>query len=334
MPSDEARVDVGRCRLSATRGPAFGGTGAPIEVPHASQFDFTSEITGHEYRIFVAVPPVEPPAGGFSVLYLLDGNFAFTTAAYAVGGLLLGGEIRPTVVVGIGYQTVEPVVLGARRFKDLATPATPEWIAALLSRAPSGIPGLAPDTACNVDGFLRVIEEEIKPAIAGLADINATDTVLMGHSLGGLAVIRALFAAPRSFRSFAAGSPSIWWAGGNVLAAEPAFAAAVAAGHAQPSVFIAAGGDEQTVTQAAVRYYGSEPRAAEAVGLARMVDNAAELGQRLSLLRGGPRFSVRTVVFAEESHMSVIPTFITRGVRHALGVDGSVDLSPVSQSGP
>lgn len=320
--------------MNATRGPAFGGTGAPIEVPHARQFDFTSEITGHEYRIFVAIPPVEPPAGGFSVLYLLDGNFAFTTAAYVVGGLLMGGEIRPTVVVGIGYQTIEPAALGARRFKDLATPATPEWIAALLARAPSGIPGLAPDTACDVDGFLRVIEEEIKPAVAGLAKIDATDAVLLGHSLGGLAVIRALFAAPRSFRSFAAGSPSIWWAGGNVLAAEPTFVADVAAGRAQPTVFIAAGGEEQAVTPAAMRYYGSESRAAEAVGLARMVDNASELGQRLSLLRGGPGFSVRTVVFDEESHMSVIPAFISRGVRHALGVDGLVDPPPVSGSGP
>ncbi|MEI6459340.1 MAG: alpha/beta hydrolase-fold protein [Pseudomonadota bacterium] len=320
--------------MSEDREPAFGGAGLPVEVPHARHHDFTSAITGHGYRIFVAIPPVEPPAGGFSVLYLLDGNFAFTTAVYVVGGLLLGGEIRPTVVVGIGYQTVEPAALGARRFEDLATPATPDWIATLLEHAPSGIPGLSVDTGCNVDRFLRVIEEEIKPAVAGLTNINSADQVLMGHSLGGLAVLRALFAAPRSFRSFAAGSPSIWWADGNVLAAEPEFAAEVTTGRAQPSVFIAAGGDEQAVTAAAVRYYGSEARAADVVGLARMVENASELGQRLSLLRGGPGFSVRTVVFAEEGHMSVIPAFISRGVRHSLGVDaGPVEPSRTQLAG-
>ena len=314
--------------------PAFGGTGLPVEVPRARHYDFTSAITGSDYRIFVAMPPVEPPAGGFAVLYLLDGNSAFTTAAYVVDGLLLGGEIRPTVVVGIGYQTVEPAALAARRFADLATPAAPDWIATLLEHAPYGIPGLTVDTVCDVDRFLQVIEEEIKPAVARLMRVNAADQALMGHSLGGLAVVRALFSAPRSFRSFAAGSPSIWWAGGNVLAAEPTFAAEVVTGRAQPGVFISAGGDEQTVTNAAVRYYGGEARAADAIGLARMVDNASELGTRLSRLRGGLRFSVRTVVFAEEGHMSVIPTFITRGVRYLFSAEDDVrDQSDVSPGG-
>ena len=307
--------------MNTVRGPAFHGAGLPVEVPRSRSYDFTSGITGNDYRIFVSIPPVEPPEGGFSVVYLLDGNFAFSTAVFVVGGLLLGGEIRPTVVVGIGYQNTEPAALSAQRFEDLATKTTPEWIGALLEFAPSGIPGLTVDTVCDVDRFLRVIEEEIKPAVAGLAKINGADQMLMGHSLGGLAVIRALFATPHSFRSFAAGSPSIWWGGGNVLAAEADFADAVASGRTQPRVFIAAGGDEQAVTPAALRYYGSEGRAADALRHVRMVDNAKELGQRLSLLRGGPQFSVRTVVFAEESHMSVIPAYISRGARLLLGVD-------------
>jgi hypothetical protein len=301
--------------------PVFHGAGLPVEVPYASYYDFTSAVTGRDYRIFVSIPPVEPPVGGYAVLYLLDGNSAFTTAAYVVGGLLLGGEIRPTVVVGIGYQTVEPAALGAARFGDLATLATPDWIAALLKRAPSGIPGLSVDTVCEVDRFLQVVETEIKPAVARLTRIDASNQALMGHSLGGLTVIRALFSAPQSFRSFAAGSPSIWWAGGNVLAAESQFAAEVTAGRAQPRVLIATGGDEQAVTPAAARYYGSEALAKEAVDVARIVDNASELGQRLSLLMDGSRFLVRTIVFAEESHMSVVPAFITRGVRYSFSTD-------------
>ena len=318
--------------MTTTGELAFSGQGLPVEVPRSSYYDFTSRITGHDYRIFVAIPPADPPAEGFPALYLLDGNYAFPTAVAVASGLALGGDIRPAVIVGIGYQTVEPAALGAMRFNDLATQATADWIGGLLGHAPDGIPGLTIETICSVDQFLRVIEEEIKPAIAALARVDSGNQTLMGHSLGGLTVIRALFAAPDAFRSFAAGSPSIWWGDRGVLATEPAFAEAVQAGRAQPRVLIAAGGEEQTVTAAAIRFYGTEANAQEILRFVRMVDNASELGHRLEVIPGGPGYAVRTVMFAEEGHMSVIPAFISRGVRFALGFDACAATPPLGDS--
>jgi predicted alpha/beta superfamily hydrolase len=63
-------------------------------------------------------------------------------------------------------------------------------------------------------------------------------------SLGGLAVVRALFTEPTAYRSFIADSPSLWYDGGSVLDGEKQFAADVTSGRIAPRVLIAVGARE------------------------------------------------------------------------------------------
>ena len=121
----------------------------------------------------------------------------------------------------------------------------------------------------------------------------------------------------------AAGSPSIWWGNGSVLADEPHLTATVTAGHAQPRIFLGVGEEEQKLTRSALRFYGSKEAAESALQFVRMVDNAVELGQRLASLRGSARFEVSTVVFADEDHISVIPALISRAARFTLSSEGT-----------
>jgi alpha-beta hydrolase superfamily lysophospholipase len=65
-------------------------------------------------------------------------------------------------------------------------------------RAPAWT-GLTPDNVGGVDDFLQVIEKEIKPRVAALVPVNAGNQALFGHSIGGLAVLRALFTEPMRF---------------------------------------------------------------------------------------------------------------------------------------
>lgn len=58
------------------------------------------------------------------------------------------------------------------------------------------------------------------------------------------------------------------------------------------------------------------------IGVTRMTDNPAELGQRLAGVQGRPGYSVQTVIFPDESHLSVIPAAISRAFNFALSVDG------------
>ena len=285
--------------------------GAPVTVPLAKQFDFKSKITGRDYRIFISRPILAAPQSGYPVVYLFDGNGFFGTATEAGRLMSVGGEVRAAVIVGIGYPTESMLTVQTLRLKDMTTSTTAERLAA--SRP---LPGMTLDSTGGLDAYLQVVEQEIKPLVARQARIDPADQTLIGHSLGGLAVLRALFTEPTAFRTFVASSPSIWWDGRSVLAGEAAFSARVARGEVEPRVFIDVGGLEQTALNAAPGMTLAESKAL--MDRTRMVDNAAELGARLGAIKGGPRYQVTTLVFPDETHMSVIWAATTRGLRFAL----------------
>lgn len=289
--------------------------GQPVVVAGAQMHTFHSEVTGRDYRIYVAMPEVPPPEGGFPVVYLLDGDLHFSPAAHYARFGAMGGELRPAVIVGIGYAGGIAEAMLAR-FTDLSLPVTREWIEAL----EYAIPGLSADITGGVDAFLAMIETELKAAIAGLTKVNGDDQILFGHSLGGLAVLRALFARPAAFRSFIASSPSIWWGDCAILTDEAAFAATMTGSDFRPRVMLAAGAREAAPEAAALRYFKSPAEAEAVAARARMVANAVELGARL---RDTGVVDVQTVVFADEGHGSVAPAVLGRALYVSLGLDAA-----------
>jgi hypothetical protein len=80
---------------------------APFTLPGAVQFDLASDH-GSVYRIQMYQPPVPAPAEGFPILYVLDGNAMFATAAQAVALQMRRPQVTgvpPGLVVGIGPST-------------------------------------------------------------------------------------------------------------------------------------------------------------------------------------------------------------------------------------
>jgi len=286
----------------------------PVALVGARQWDFTSKINGRAYRVFIWIPEVDPPEGGFPVIYVLDANTQFPMASDMVRTWSLGGAIRPAILVGIGYPTNRLAETMVLRFKDLSLPATGEWMES--SVHPMG--GITPEQVGGVDEFLAVIEDEIKPVVSAMAPVNLAEQTLMGHSLGGLTVLRALFTRPQSYTRFVAASPSIWWADMAILQDEPAFAAQVAAGGIAPKVLILAGGQEQSVDIAAVNHFKSRETAQAVAKYCAMVDNAEALAARLSALKGAEGYEVSSFTFEGEGHMSVVPAVVSRGLMFAL----------------
>lgn len=285
--------------------------GRPLEQTIGRFHDFTSKINGRAYRIFVDIPDGEPPADGWPVLFLLDGNLHFAPAAVLARALAMAAEIRPAIIVGIGYPDSDPLAGMTLRFKDLSLPASEAWIAGLGWEAP----GMTAENTGGVDAFLAVLEREIRPAVAALAEVDPADQALFGHSLAGHAVLRALFTAPESYRSFIASSPSIWWADNAVLSEEPAYARALAHGAARPNLLLAVGALEAFPDRAALRHFGTREAAQAALAGSRMVDNVVELGARLAALPAG---DLSTVVFEGEGHVTVIPAVLCRALQFAL----------------
>ena len=259
-----------------------------------SSQDFKSKINGRVYRLFVAVPNMPAPKNGFPVIYILDGNILFGIASEGQGFRQMRNELTSAIVVGIGYPGYDGVKQLSTRKKDLTTPISTDRLTSDLKDFINNNGGM--------DDFLRVIEREIKPRIAKRVPINAGNQALFGHSLGGLTVLHALFTEPTAFQTYIASSPSIWWSDKAVLADESAFTKEVVAGRVQPRILIDVG--------------GLEPNSETG---ARMVGNAVDLGKRLAELKGGPAYKVQTVVFPDETHLSVMPAAVSRALTFAFG---------------
>lgn len=312
---------------AAAPAPFAGLKPTEVSVLRSRRIDFTSAVNGQRYSLAIAVPFAPPPREGYAVIYVLDGSGYFGSATEAARGNGL-----PIVVVGIGYPFDDPdfiskttgrprqansevslVDFGAAvqmtRNLDLTPPTAPEFV-----DKQRGMKGMKVGGA---DAFLKVIETEIKPKVAAILPIDPNRTALYGHSLGGLAVLRALFTEPTAFRTYIAASPSIWWNDRSVLADESAFSTAVTTGAASPRVLITAGALEQTALPPPP---GSELTQADVdtmVQSARMVDNAKDLAARLKALKGTSGYEVESAVFADESHGSVEQAAVARGVHFA-----------------
>jgi predicted alpha/beta superfamily hydrolase len=292
--------------------PASDPESAPVTIDSARQLDFTSSVNGRAYRVFIATPSQPPPNGGYPVLYVLDGNAYFSTAAATASLQSYSPGMGPLVVVGIGYSVTDRMDIEKRRAFDL-TPPAPKDVGLLM-------PGMTPADFGGLDAFLQVIEKEIKPRVARSTPINSANTALFGHSFGGLAVLQTLFTHPAAFRSYIAASPSIFWNDRAVLNGEAAFVRQVKEGKVAPQVLITVGGQESALWTALPP---GNPFTLDQVNAfvrsLRMVDNATELAKRLAAIKGAPDYKAVGVVYPDDGHLSEPPAALSRAVRFVLG---------------
>jgi uncharacterized protein len=331
--------------LASCPAPAQGVAGPPwpaeVSVPSSHRIKFTSSVNGESFALLIHVPLSPAPPGGYPVIYVLDGEQYFGTATDI--SIAIGNPQRTPVVVAIGHGTLDDmsvvahyagrrpgdktplgladigIASNALRFHDLTLPVAkghraPDWT------------GLTPDNVGGVDEFLRVIETEIKPKVAAFVRVNRAEQAIFGHSIGGLAVLRALFTEPTAFRAFIISSASIWWDGRAVLADEGRFDRAVESGRAHPLVLITVGALEPDSPAPPRAFLDSLPadRRAEVVAYVKMasswggmVSGARDLSDRLEKLHGGPEYKVDFVAFAGEDHASVSLAALSRGMNFA-----------------
>ena len=290
-------------------GPAAGApdassaASAPVEIGRS--YELVSTANGRTYRIDIYVPPVTPPREGFPIVYQLDGNLQFAVVAATNRLRAWSNDMPHAVIVGIGYASTGFNEVVRMRWSDLSLPAPLEVLHPGLRQLRPALGGL--------DGFLEFVVGEVKPFVEARVPVNRRCQTFMGHSMGGLAVLRALFRRPESFQAFAALSPSIWWNDRAILEDEPNLVARADAGQVEARVLLTAGGLEEEVGDWSVR----NPETARRIVENRQIRNAAQLAQRLEL-HEGRRFNVEWHLFAGETHQSVIPASLSRGLSFGL----------------
>lgn len=288
----------------------------PVTVRGSVRLELRSRVNGSRYTLLVSWPQTPPPPEGFPVLYVLDGSayHGMVTDLVRLRTSAMGAEMTAPLIVSIAHPEADGGDVNAwaqRRLRDFTPTA---------SGAPLPLAGdaLYQHISGGADAFFDVIEQEIAPLIAQHFPASSEGAAILGHSLGGLAVVHALFTRPGAFATFIASSPALWWDGLSVLRGEAGFGATVCAQRAVPKVFICVGELEQQVPPFAVK----GPDGAEIdraileseVTRCRMVDNAAELAARLAQLAGAPGVDVRFQVLPGESHATAIVAALRPGL--------------------
>jgi hypothetical protein len=254
----------------------------PVTLPGTETWNITSKIVGQEYQIFINFPGSYDAAKRFPVLYTTDGNGLFPLVRAIYGELRNEQKIPEMIIIGIGYPTPDAALISDLRALDLTPYAyAPTYDGSSQPIFPRG-------TGRGLE-FYRFIRDELKPAIDDRYFTLPEETTLVGHSLGGLFTLYAMFQDPGIFKRYVAGSPSIWWANASILATEKAFAVT----HTDLAAYLYMGA-------------GSEEGS--------MVSDVNTMNEALQK-RGYPGLQMTTEIFDGESHLSVIPFCISRGLR-------------------
>jgi predicted alpha/beta superfamily hydrolase len=301
-------LTVALISVAATAG-VEGWNAPPVATPVAcaEQVDLPSHVSGRTYRIYIRKPDHPPPAAGWPVLIVTDGNMIFPVASAIAPLSTLDGS-HDTLIVGVGYPVDDLKSLLSLRNRDL-TPETPVEGLRFLG----GQPEPKAEDYGGAELFYRFLTEELRPWLASHYATDGADQTLYGHSLGGLFTLGVLFSHPEAFRTYVASSPSIWWNHRAVLAGETEFSRRVRTGAIAPRILLFVGGQEQSIVDPLPPGVTRE-QLEESIHRTRMVDNAVELADRLVKLQGPPGYHVGFQRFEGEGHVSVIPASLSRAL--------------------
>jgi hypothetical protein len=266
-----------------------------VTIPHTEIRLLPSAIVADEFKLTIALPPNYGESSiDYPVLYLLDANIFFGMVTETVRLLQNGKEIPDLLNVGIGYPD-DRQHLGLRSRDLTPTPDdeyTQEWL-----KNKSNEKGfrIKPKGSGGAKKFLRFIQRELMPFVQKHYRINPQYSVLAGDSYGGLFGLYTLFHQPETFRGYIIGSPSIWWDDRIIMEYETRYAAKHADLHAR--VFLSVG---------ELEVFEPEPAA--------MVTNMQMLAKQLHS-RNYNGLELSTHIFDNETHLSVIPGTMSRGLR-------------------
>jgi predicted alpha/beta superfamily hydrolase len=270
-------------------------------ISAARRYRLRSERVGEAFQIDVAFPSGAPSSGQrLPVVYVMDGNTVFGIASQALRQMQGAGEARPALVVGVGYwlDGVERPrnANGALRTRDLTPTHDQRYLDVIAAGRGGRPPPVDIRPTGGADALLDFLIDDLRPFIADLYDTDPDDQILAGSSLGGLFSLYGLLTRPGAFRRHVAGSPSLWWNDRLLFGLIDAFAEG--RGDAPTDLFLSAGGLETGAPWS-------------------IADNMRAFADDLRGC-GLPNLRVTSHVFEDETHTSVIPAALSRGLRTVL----------------
>ena len=159
----------------------------------ASDFILPSVQTGTDYRIRIESPAEDDGVESRPAILFLDGDDQFETALSAYGAARAAGEVPPLILAGVGYGASYTKAAN-KRLRDY-TPSS------MATEPESG----------GANRFLRFLTEMLWPELSRRFRVRDDARGIVGHSLGSLLAIHALFQRRPFFQRVLASAPSLWW---------------------------------------------------------------------------------------------------------------------------
>lgn len=260
----------------------------PFTLPNTQIHRLTSQHTGVEYVLYVSLPrDYTKSSQTYPVVYTLDADYSFALTHNIVEHFVDRGNLPPMIVVSIAYEGAnqDPRAYRLNRTRDYTPSYTSEGgYGPAFQKVSGGGPS-----------FLQFIQTELIPHIEATFRTKPNDQTMVGHSFGGLFGTFALLTSPNTFQRYIIVSPSLWYDDQMIFDVEAERAAsgeAIAA-----TVFFGVGS------------YENQPHNGRA-----MVDDLHRMAQRLQS-HSYPDLTITTQVFDQETHNSVFPAALTRGLR-------------------
>ena len=256
----------------------------PVELS-ASEFHEFRTNDGTLYDVYIAFPVGYEPSGDveYPVFYVTDAFAAFGLIAQTARALEMGRDIPPMIVVGVDNPVSSVAEWTARRSLSL----TP-------TRVTSDSQQSGPEVRTGgADAFLAALTDEIIPWVESRYPASE-GRVLYGGSLGGLFATHALFTSPDTFAYYLIGSPALWWDNEVMFEREETYA-----------------NEHDDLPARVFMSVGSEER-----------DNMKSVMSRMSgslMNRNYPSLEIGRHIFDDETHTSVIPMYVSRGLVFLFG---------------
>jgi len=267
-----------------------------VGLSNTEQHLISSSIIGDQFSISIALPRnYADTRKNYPIVCILDANIFFGLATETAQLLQFGAEIPDCLIVGVGYPNNDQHL--GLRFRDLTPTPDEEGTREFLDRVSQGRKEpIQYWGSGEANRFLAFLCQELIPYLHEHYRIDSDDAVLVGDSVGGLFALYTIFHQPEAFKRYVIGSPSLYHGDGIAFDYEATYAKTH--DDLPVTIFLSVGSLEAI----------TEP------GFAAMVSNVARLTEILTS-RKYPGLKLTTHIFDNETHLSVIPAMMSRGLR-------------------
>ena len=202
-----------------------------VAIANTDYFELDSREVGGKFGVWVTRPVGYDAkrAGGYPVLYVVDGNLTAALLAPYLEWFAYDAihPLEPFVAVTVGYPGTEAANWMTLRNRDLLPPGEPVSQSTQASIKEGDFlpederdPYLEMLSDGHADRFLAFLETELAPRVEADYNVRKGEAALWGYSYGGLFALYAIFKQSGLFNWIGASSPGVMTDESQIFALE------------------------------------------------------------------------------------------------------------------